>query len=557
MWLLPIVVAWTPLRNRALAMALPGLNGTITSGSASLGWFSPVVFTEVEIRDRDGNRLAGAATVRTDKTLLQLALSQSDLGTIRIEQPDLALEMRGDGSNAEDVLVPFLKSGSGGGPLRVQLAFVGGTINMHDVAADRRWKIEQFETSLKLEPKNPVPLEGSVSGNAIIDGKPAHFSLAYKERGEGTGARGDGADASTTKIAPAPVQLQAQIEPLPMEMFRPLVARLLPDAQITGLLSGSVQYSAGAANSAAMQDQTTLVTGQVRIDQLDVAAPATRRRSSAVGGATSPLRHCLPRPTSDCPPARHRLRRRPAVCERLDHLARERSRPPAGRVAAAIVQCAGRTRSRPSRPALTANAARAARTLRSLSGGVKLSLASTGDAKSHRWTGQFQASNLAATTAGRPINWSQPISIDFAAHDTPTGPVVEQLECQSSFIHLTASGTPDHFTAGADCDLNRLATELGQFVDSGAVRPAGVGQVTLDWQRAADSTFQATAKAQINNLRLAMTSRVWSEPSLTVNASAPGLISPSGPTRIDRASLELTTGHNPAGSGRSAVGCVA
>src|SRR5438094_7040248 len=85
MWVLPILLGWTPLRDKPLAMALPGLNGTVTSGSASLGWFSPVVYTNVEIRDPAGNLLASVAAIRTEKTLLQLALSQTDLGTIRIE----------------------------------------------------------------------------------------------------------------------------------------------------------------------------------------------------------------------------------------------------------------------------------------------------------------------------------------------------------------------------------------------------------------------------------------------------------------------------------------
>jgi hypothetical protein len=175
------------------------------------------------------------------------------------------------------------------------------------------------------------------------------------------------------------------------------------------------------------------------------------------------------------------------------------------------------------------------------SGTAKLSLASADRGGSHRWTGQLLASNLAATTAGRPVNWSQPINIGVTAHDTPTGPVVEQLECQSSFVHLAASGTPDHFTVQANCDLNLLATELGQFVDFGAAKPAGIGQATLDWQRATDNTFQTAAKAQISNLQLALPGRVWSEPSLTVNASASGLVAPSAATRVDKASLEITT----------------
>ena len=279
MWALPIVVAWTPLRDRPLLMALPNLNGTIRSGSATLGWFSPVVFENVEIYDRSGKLLVSAATIRTDKTLLQLALSQTELGTIRIEQPSLDLELRSDGSNAEDVLVPFLKSGNGGGPLTVRLEFVDGKIALHDVAVDRRWKIEQFQTSLELGPKNPVPLECSISGTVVLDAKPAHFAVGYKELGQpaessgtpsATAAKSAGPASHLAALAAAPVEIQAQVDPLPLAMFRPLVARVLPQAQIAGQLSADLQYRTAAAGPAA---KTTLA-GQVRIEGLNLTAAA-------------------------------------------------------------------------------------------------------------------------------------------------------------------------------------------------------------------------------------------------------------------------------------------
>ena len=197
------------------------------------------------------------------------------------------------------------------------------------------------------------------------------------------------------------------------------------------------------------------------------------------------------------------------------------------------------------------------KTLRSSRAASKLSLASTGDAKSHRWTGQFQASNLRGDDR-RPTDQLEPADQHRLRRARyPTGPVVEKLECQSSFIHLTASGTPDHFTAGADCDLNRLATELGQFVDFGSVRPAGIGQVTLDWHARRTARFKLRPRPRSITSGLRCRARVWSEPSLTVNANAAGLISPSGPTRIDRASLEVTTGTTQTAVDRSAVGCVA
>lgn len=539
MWVLPIVLAWTPLRNKALTAALPGLNGTITSGGASLGWFSPVVFTDLEIRDPSGNLLASAAAARTEKTLLQLALSQVDLGTIRIEQPSVSLEMRRDGSNAEDVLLPFLKGGGGGGPLTVALEFVDGTIDLHDIEADRHWKIEQFQTSLKLEPKNPVPLGCAISGNAIVDDKPAHFAFSYQERSavsRTASASGDQAAAS------GPVEIQAQIDPLPMQMFRPLVARLLPDAQVTGLLSGKLQYSAVPA----APEPKTIVAGQIRVDGLNLSA-------APLGGD------------------RLRLAVLQVPCQitwqgRQVDIQQLGIECDVGRLAIngqSILpeQAGSRTLADWLRESFTVEGeldlARLARLLPETlhvrqdiqikSGNVKLAAASATTSGAHRWTGQLLASNITATSAGKPITWNQPISINVAARDTPSGPVVETLDCQSSFVHVTGSGTPDQFTARADCDLSRLAQELGQFVDLGSVKPAGSGQATLDWQRGEGGAFRAVAKGQVSNLQLAMPGRTWSESSLAATVNASGQILANG-TRLDKATLDVTAAPSgPAG----------
>ena len=176
------------------------------------------------------------------------------------------------------------------------------------------------------------------------------------------------------------------------------------------------------------------------------------------------------------------------------------------------------------------------------SGNVRLALASSADGSLHRWSGQLQATNITATNAGRAITWNQPIDIDLAAHDSATGPVVEKLDCQASFVHLAASGTLEKFTAQASCDLNRLATELGQFVNLGDVRPAGDGQATLAWQRAADGRFSTNASCRVNNFQLAMAGHKWSEPSLAVALDAAGQIPTAAAARIDKATLDVTAG---------------
>ena len=54
----PTLVALTPLRNLPLRMVFAGIDGTIHSGGALLGWFSAVEYRDVQVHDRQGAALA-------------------------------------------------------------------------------------------------------------------------------------------------------------------------------------------------------------------------------------------------------------------------------------------------------------------------------------------------------------------------------------------------------------------------------------------------------------------------------------------------------------------
>src|SRR6516225_10439713 len=79
----PILVARTPLRNWIAARVLASLRGQIQIGGASLGWFTPPVFTEVEVRDTTGRTLLRAPRIEGDKSLVALLCEPSDLGEFR------------------------------------------------------------------------------------------------------------------------------------------------------------------------------------------------------------------------------------------------------------------------------------------------------------------------------------------------------------------------------------------------------------------------------------------------------------------------------------------
>src|SRR5262245_36075229 len=76
----PVFIARTPLRNWLVAAALKEFAGEVRIGGASLGWFRPPVFTDIEIRDLGGRTLLRAPRVEGSKSLAALLCHPFDLG---------------------------------------------------------------------------------------------------------------------------------------------------------------------------------------------------------------------------------------------------------------------------------------------------------------------------------------------------------------------------------------------------------------------------------------------------------------------------------------------
>ncbi len=145
---------------------------------------------------------------------------------------------------------------------------------------------------------------------------------------------------------------------------------------------------------------------------------------------------------------------------------------------------------------------------------------------------------------GRPIQWNQPVLCNFNIHDTAAGgPIVDKLDCRSTFVQIAATGTPDQFTAEASFDLNRLAVELQQFVDLGSAQPSGTGKASMRWQRSAEGAFQADANGELHDFHVVLSDRkAWSEPLLTATFNAVGQLHDAQLSQLDKASLQVVTG---------------
>ena len=100
---MPTIIAKTALRNAPLRLAMANMHGTVQAGGASLSWFGSIEYDDIEIRNAQGELLVSLPKVASEKSLVGLLSNLNDLGTLRIEQPQVSVVMRADGSNLEDV----------------------------------------------------------------------------------------------------------------------------------------------------------------------------------------------------------------------------------------------------------------------------------------------------------------------------------------------------------------------------------------------------------------------------------------------------------------------
>jgi hypothetical protein len=160
-----------------------------------------------------------------------------------------------------------------------------------------------------------------------------------------------------------------------------------------------------------------------------------------------------------------------------------------------------------------------------------------------RLAASLRTSQLAATSAGRALAWERPVNAELQLTRSNNELRLDSLVCESDFLEVAANGTPQHFAASAQFDLNRLAQQLGQFVNLSEIDLAGTGEVKLEWKQTEANRFAARADASLSQLRVAGADGVvWAEPELEIVAAADGTLDAATrrPSRVDSGRLQLS-----------------
>ncbi|MDA0282987.1 MAG: hypothetical protein O3B13_14670 [Planctomycetota bacterium] len=89
---LPTIVTVCGLQNAILAGATSDQELSASAKSASLAWFTPVTFRDVDVKRDDKSWAVSTPTFSTDKSLLDLLLGLPDIGSITLDRPVVVLQ---------------------------------------------------------------------------------------------------------------------------------------------------------------------------------------------------------------------------------------------------------------------------------------------------------------------------------------------------------------------------------------------------------------------------------------------------------------------------------
>lgn len=521
----PAIIAGTPLRNSLLQTALK-LDGTITVGSASLGWFSSVAADDIQIRDAEGDVVIEVAKVRTEKNLVGLLLDFGNVGRVEVERPSVHAVCQEKETNLEQVFAELLRS-EGETHFAGQLQITDGTVVIDDVIAARTFRIEKLAVDCKLaDTEQPIVL---AAGGTLVDKRqPGEFKIDLETRRSADG-----------KNPLAGGKINCQSTAVPLELADPLLRRSIDDAQLGGRLSTRL---VGAWGELAEGGEASL-RGETLATNLTFAAAALGHDQIKLQRVEMPCHLVQNGETLE-------VEQLAVACElgnvSLSGSAKMADFSAADKLAALLhesYQLTGEL-----------DLVQVARVLPETlhiregteitSGNVRLAVTSRRDGGDMTWNGTIDTSHLGARADGRALVWENPLAIEFAARQTNHGIVLDRAECTSSFLHASASGSIDDMTATATFDLARLVAELKQFADLSEFELAGQGEAKLTLKRTDGDGFAAEGEFRAGGFQFVPVAggEPWKENQLVARFDLRGQLENQSLKRVEQATLAVEVG---------------
>lgn len=471
-YLLPILVSRTPLRNTVVDWLSADLNGSLHVEQLQCGWFSPVQVEGIRLDDAAGQPLLAIERVVSERSLLGL-VTGTQLGKWTVTRPRGDLVLTPQGSNLEEALAAYLaddESASSELP-GFEVEVSGAEFDITSVGDSRRWQVRQGTARLTtLETSSPLVLD-------------SRFEFHHNEQAFGAVAGTFQFDPGMSVWTGDRVQIAVTQRNVPLAAIAPVIARWLPGLRSDGYVSGDVRGTAElttggvdlSVEKVALDRALLVYPDWLGPDQLKINKLSTSGRLSLAADGIDADQF---RVESDLGRAHFHGHLDPeALVAALT----------TGELPASEMQLDGQLD-------LARLAAIAPHTL-SLhddliveSGEVRFQASSGTERGEPRLVFNLDTANLKATRNGQPLSWQQPLRIVGTAHRSEGGLVLKDFYCGSDSLALRGSGSPRQGNFQATGDLAGLMDKVSQFVDCGGWELSGQLEGKLDWTPSADSS---------------------------------------------------------------------
>ena len=556
-WLAPTVLVLTSLRDRPLAAALAGIDGSVTSGSARWDWLGSVEFRDVVIRDRAGRALVLLPAVVIEKGLLALVANPRDLGVVRLVAPETIVEVRRGGSSLEDLLAAWLADLGAAGPApRLDFEVVDATIELVDLARGEAWRIEDLAAVAGVESGGLAgwTVGGRVrpAGSVAVAAAPARAAApraggaapldrtAVAARATAALTRDGGFSASSSATAePRTMALAGQR--LPLGISSVVATRWGTTHLVDGL--------ADVRLDAEWLADRTRVAGTLTVDDLAVFRADTLAEFATIGRCELPFDLAVHEGSIA-------VRTLTARSPLFRAEASGRIRLPDGgswawaeELAAADFAIAGEIDL-----AATSRALPGGLTVRPdvrvTAGTLEVAAAARPDGDDRVLEVRAAARDLAAVQAAtgdaaeRPLRWTEPFVAWLRGRSGRAAPFrIEEGRLTSAALELSAAGTAAASTVDWTLDLERLAAEAAEIVDLGGLEVAGSSRGRLDVrQPEPGGPTVVTARMDLADFSLTAPGRpVWKDAAMSIEAEAAGVASAAA-MLVDRGHVVVVAG---------------
>lgn len=494
-----------------------------------LGWFQPVGLKGLQLVDQSGQTIAKVESISTEKGLLGWITNQSDLGLIRIDGAEAAIEASNGTTNIEQALAslltgtnkqPATSSGSAKIPSG-KIEITNTKLILSETGRAERWVVEvpTLKTELPTATQlfGPTEIQARITeASGTIQGKSGEIAAAASQNEDGT------------------IQLQAKLSELPLEIVHIARARLpeLPIQNATGRVTGVLSGSAVSAEQFAF-DLQQLQASNLAIQAPTLVGPSPARLASVMATGKVSLANKLMKlqstdiacdfarvqASADIPwPIQTPTAYNPFLTGASINASGIVDLPKMVAAAQSLV---------PMRP-----------DTQLLGGKLQFALQQTA-AQQPVLQAKVQLSGLQATSAGQNISWNDPVTLDLSAQSQTSGPLFG-IGASAEFCKLQGQGTMQNGALEGSVDLELLHRRLTQFVTLPISAMNGNAQVNLNWSMDANQLVTAQGTLQTAQVNVVTpTGAQMSEPAWKGQFLSAIQLREGTPTAVNQLKLEM------------------